>query len=733
MNLAVWMCFLLAAIPQDNPKQEVMTDSIAEVSASADTDDKSKISEKDNFPMLDDLVITATRTERSLFDTPVFMDVVTSEDLYNRKLSRTMPEALEEISGVMVQKTGHGQGSPFMRGFTGFRNLFMIDGIRLNNSVFRDGPNQYWATVDTYGLDRLEVIKGPGSTLYGTDAIGGTVNALTASRNRDDLDDGSSWSRRLLYRYSSAERAHTLRGEVHGNVGENFAYSIGGTTKSFGEFRGGRTVGKNENTDYDEYDWDIKLQYFLDRDTELIFFHQGVDVDDAWRTHKTIYAEQWNDTDVSGSNEFARILDQRRELSYLRLKRDNVNSWMDHFNFTVSYHVQQEDRYRIRKTGSGRDRQGFTVGTLGAAIQAISESDAGRWTYGIDYYRDNVNSFKKKFDDDANFSGYSIQGPIADDSKYDLLGAYVQDELEVNDRLDLIFGARYTFAAANADTYEDPVTGQKASLSDRWSHVVGNIKMVYGLDEAETWNLFTGVSQSFRAPNLSDLTRLDSAGTTWQEVPSPNLDPERYLSYELGVKHHAENTSLQAAYFYTDIRDMIVRTTTGNLIPGTTTEEVTKKNSGKGYVHGIELGGQYRWHPQWSVFSNFTWMYGSVESYPSATAPKDEEPLSRVMPITTTLGLRWNCPNDRIWVEGVVTAADKADKLSTANKADTSRIPIGGTPGYEVIHLRSGFEIMKDLMLTAGIENVTNADYRIHGSGQNEPGRSIVMGVDWRF
>jgi len=82
---------------------------------------------------------------------------------------------------VQVQKTAHGHGSPYVRGFTAFRNLLLIDGIRFNNSIFREGPNQYWATIDTYAIDRLELIYGSGSTLYGSDATGGTLNLFTKS------------------------------------------------------------------------------------------------------------------------------------------------------------------------------------------------------------------------------------------------------------------------------------------------------------------------------------------------------------------------------------------------------------------------------------------------------------------------------------------------------------------------------------------------------------------------
>ena len=92
---------------------------------------------------------------------------------------RTLPEAFRELPGVHVQKTSNGQGSPFIRGFTGFRTLALIDGVRFNNSTFREGPNQYWSNIDAMSLDHLELIPGQGSVLYGSDAIGGTMNVFT--------------------------------------------------------------------------------------------------------------------------------------------------------------------------------------------------------------------------------------------------------------------------------------------------------------------------------------------------------------------------------------------------------------------------------------------------------------------------------------------------------------------------------------------------------------------------
>ena len=157
----------------------------------------------------DEIIVTASRTEAKPFETAYITDVITSDDIQNRKLSRTMPEIFSSDPSVTVQKTSQGQGSPSIRGFTGFRNLLLIDGIRLNNSVFRDGPNEYWNTIDSFTIGRLEVVKGPASVLYGSDAIGGTVNVLTISP-----DQSKEFSARASERYATADSSNVGRAEV---------------------------------------------------------------------------------------------------------------------------------------------------------------------------------------------------------------------------------------------------------------------------------------------------------------------------------------------------------------------------------------------------------------------------------------------------------------------------------------------------------------------------------------
>lgn len=675
---------------------------------------------------LEDVIVTATRTERD-FSLPSTVHSLSSEELQNEKMVRTVPEALKEIPGIMVQRTSHGQGSPFIRGFTGFRTLFLIDGIRLNNSTFREGPNQYWSTVDPLTIERLEVVKGPSSVLYGSDAVGGTVNAIT--RGPYGSAEPFAWKPRVYYRYAEAEDSHTIRSEISGGLGEGLPFLGGISYRDFGDIRGGHDMGLQPNTGYSELNGDFKLKWALGSHKSLTVAHQQVHQEDVPRTHKTVFAKSFRGTTVG--KELKRDLDQDRELTYLKYETSEMGAFVDALQVTLSWHEQIEKQHRVREDKRS-DSQGLDVNTLGMSLQLESLSQFGQWTYGFEYYHDDVDSFRRDFDADGLLRSVRIQGPVAGDATYDSLGVFVQDDIPLyGERLDLIFGGRFNYARADADKVEDPETGYEMSISDDWSTTVGSARILYQIDADHHWYAFSGVSQGFRAPNLSDLTRLDTARTDEIETPSPDLDPEDFIAYEIGMKAFYENFSGQLAYFYTDIDNMIVRTPTGDVVEGD--NEVTKKNAGDGYIHGVELNLGYRFHPRFTLFGSLFWMEGFVETFPTAAPVKVEEPIDRLQPLTGVVGLRWEHPRERIWVEFVATLADDQDKLSTRDKADTQRIPPGGTPGYTVYCLRAGWKVTYDLILSAAVENITDKDYRIHGSGQNEAGTNVVFALDWSF
>ncbi len=670
------------------------------------------------------IVITATRGEKPAFDTPYSLGIVGADDLAGRQIKQT-PDALREIPGLMIQKTSPGQGSPFIRGITGFRNLFLIDGIRLNNSTFRAGPIQFWNTVDPYSIDSFEVVKGPSSVLYGSDAVGGTVNARTISPF--DFGQGTSFFGKGLYRIASAEDSHIARAEVGATIDDKFGVLFGATGKWFGTLRAGS--GEKPNTGYDEWDVDFKTEYFFTPDTQLVFAYQQVQQNNVPRTHSTVFSESFSGTTVG--SDLQRDLDMDRRLIYAQLHADNIGGAIESFSASLSWHEQVDTQDRIRGSGR-RDLQARQIGTIGLSAQATSDTSIGLLTYGFEFYHDNVNSSETR----QNLGGPvvpQIQGPVADDASYDIIGLFLQDEIKLTDQLDLILGGRFTYARAQADRALDQATSGVRTIDEDFTGVVGSIRGVYHL-VPEHVNIYGGVSQGFRAPNLHDLSANVSQRTNTVAVGAENLDEENYIQFEIGTKMRDEGFAAEAAYFYTIVSDSIVDAPTGAIAPGGETI-ISRVNAGDGYYQGIELAASYRVCPQVTLFGNVAWVEGELDTFLDLSDPTSlvSGYASRVQPITGLLGVRLDDANNQWWVEGAALLADRADKLAPGDLGDTQRIPPGGTPGYAVFSVRSGIEVTADVTVFLAIENILDKDYRVHGSGTNEVGRNFVLGLEFRF
>jgi len=674
-----------------------------------------------------EIVITALRQEKDVNSIPYSVYRTSSESVQVEKTKRTPPDVFAGIPSIMIQKTSYGQGSPYLRGFTGFRTLFLIDGIRLNNSVFRDGPNQYWNTVDHLSVADYELVMGPSSVLYGSDAVGGAVNAIPVTVPA--YDGAPSLETRLYYRGSSAERSNVGRVEVGGHVNESTGFIGGYSIKDFGDLRGGDDVGEQSHTGYSEMDFDARMDHDLSENSRLTIVHQSVDQDDAWRTHKTIYGIDWEGLSIGSDKIYS--YDQNRDLTYVKYRGREMDGLFDGVEVVLSRGLQCEDLYRVKKDNVG-ERKGFDVETLGSALQLESDTSAGEVVCGVEYYHDSVDSYKKKYGSDGSLSSVEIQGPVGDDATYDSVGIYLQDTISVLDGgLDIMPGVRYNYCSSDADKVEDPITGERTSLDDDWAAVVGSMRFLYPLSEDRDHVMFAGISQGFRAPNLSDLTRLDIARSGELEVPVYDLDPEEYVVYETGLKTRSDKITAALTYYYIAIDSMIVRVPTGNVIEDNI--EVTKKNSGNGYVHGAELTCGCDITENLLARLSASCMYGKVDAYPTSDAVKERDYMSRLMPPSAEISLRWHTEDSRYWAEAVCNIVAKADKLSDSDERDTQRIPSGGTPGYDVYTARAGLKIFGNIDLTLGVENILDEDYRIHGSGVNEPGRNFVIAANYVF
>ncbi len=668
--------------------------------------------------------VTATRGRLEMLRVPSTVTVLTGDEVRVRRPARSLSDALHGQPGVLVQKTGPLQHSPYIRGFTGYQNLMLIDGIRLNNATFRAGPNQYWATVDSLSVAQLEVVRGPHSVLYGSDAIGGTVNVLPWRRT--SFEPGLHTDHGLYLRAASAENAYFARVQTEGNQGD-FGWAAGLSRKHYGDIEsgGGRLPGTGG---IDEWDADVRFDRRFGRHWTLTGAWQHVRQYDAPRTERTVDAVPFRGTSVG--SELRRDFDQERDLAYLKLAFDGgaCCAPFSRGHVALSYHRQAEERDRLR-SGDRQDLQGFTVDQLGVQVQLESPTRWGRFTYGVEWYHDEVDSFRRNVT--AGVPGAPvIQGPVGDDASYDLFGAYVQDHVAYR-CWEVIGGVRFTYAAAEANRVDNPAVagsdptapGGVIRVANDWTNVSGSLRALYHV--SRQWSVYGGVSQAFRTPSLHDLTSLESSSVV--ETPAPDLEPEQFVAFELGVKTEQRRLRAGLAAWYTLLDDTIVRSPTGTLIGGV--PEVRKDNVGDGWVAGVDLDFSWLAHRDWTWFGTLSYMDGEVDQLDTA-GTLVRRPLSRMKPFAVWTGVRYAPTCSHVWAQADVEHSAREDRLSLRDEGDTRRIPPGGTPAWTSLNLRVGTTFNRSMRMSLALENLLDENYRIHGSGQNEPGRSLVFALE---
>jgi hemoglobin/transferrin/lactoferrin receptor protein len=670
---------------------------------------------------------------RDVFDSKQSASVVDLRQIQTERQARSLPEALKELPGVQIQKTGPGQGSPVIRGFTGFRTLMLIDGIRLNHSAMREGPNQYWGTVDPFLADRIDVIRGPSSVLYGSDAIGGTAYVHTISPDLDEA--GVNLHGRLVGRYASAERSYTARGETSGNVGDAFGWVAGATYRDYREFSGGRHYGAMENSGYDEYGADAKLVFKAGERGRVILAGQHFRQNEAPRWHRTADSRSWHGT--RPGTELEHDFDQERNLYYLQYHWDSEGGVVDAVKASLSFQRHAEDDRRLR-SATARETNAFQVETYGAFLQVGKASVAGFFTAGVEYYYDNVNSRRLDRNPSTGVATYYARGPVADEASYGLLGVYLQDELRLGD-LEIVGGLRFTHAKAKADevdaTPADAI--QIGDLDASYRAITGSLRLLYHI--GDHYNVVAGWGQGFRAPGLDDSTSTNSFASGAQDLPSADLDPEFTHTFDLGFRARYAWVEVGGFAFYTILKDFLVRVPKGDLDGLPPANDFQKDNFSDGYVYGYELTGRLRlWEegPQdvW-LFADWGYAKGEIDQV-FASGEVSKQPLPKMMASTLRVGLRYEHRASRVWIEALLTAAARQSHtaLSESGANDGQRIPEKhGTPGYTVYTIRGGMQVTEHVAVSLAVENVSDKDYRVHGSGQNEVGTNAVLGLDLRF
>lgn len=739
--LAVFALSLLCAPlrAQEGPQPREPQPSEPQPSEPQPNEPGSEAEPRDRSAPIDVLRARAARGERIVLDLPQSISILEEGEIRERRPPLNFADLLNRVPGVNGQATGPGQGSPIVRGLTGYHVLTLIDGVRLNGSFFRSGPNQYNGLISPLMIERVEVVRGPGSTLYGSDALGGVI--LVQSRSPQapaGTAPGAAWFRPRSYvRFTQplrqgGEPIVQPRLELMGGVGEVSAV-VGFDYLHAGDREGGQHQRTLRNTAFSETNGDAKVVYWVSPKDKLTFAAQRTDLRNGPRTHSTIFSESYRGTSVG--SDLRRDLDQSRSLAYLEGETfDRGPFARAKVNLSVQRHYEQE--HRVRGNG-GATRTGFEIYSLGALAEAESDLPLPvdtTLTYGIDYYHDFVDSFET----DQGFR--RPRGAIADDADYDRFGAFLRAEVDLDVVL-LTAGVRYELARVYArDVDPDPTdTFDFGRLVETYDGLIGSFGFVLPLAE-ERLALVGSASQGLRAPNLDDTTSFRAVSSNGFDSPSPRLKPERSLTLELGLKWDTPVVRGQLFYAYTFLEDLIQRVATGRTVDSRT--EFTKDNFGRGAIEAIDGQAELLLDPLFdlcgaegastgfSFLARGSWVRGYADELIGGERHKNN--LRRTPPARLGLALRWEEPSSGwVWAEIETEIYRHQRRLSLADRADTQRIPPGGSPDFVLWHFRVGFRLAEErLKLSLGLENAFDRDYRLHGSGTNGPGRRATFALE---
>jgi hemoglobin/transferrin/lactoferrin receptor protein len=651
-----------------------------------------KIVEDSAVMKLYEVVIIAQKINQKNILIPYSVNFVTHKEITNFQ-NRTTPEALMQMNGVFVQKTNHGGGSPFLRGLTGNQLLFLVDGIRLNNATFRFGPNQYLNTIDVYTINKIEVAKSTGSVQYGTDAMGGVINVITTNPGFSELKN--TFKSKIISKYTSGNMEKTVRAEA-GISQKKFALIAGITKRNFGDLIGGDTTQKQIPTGYNEWCFDVKAKFLLNKNIQLTFANQFLQQNNVPIYHK-LKLENFKLNEISL---------QQRSLTYVRLQSKTNSKLFKEIENTLSFQQTNENRTNQKNGSTTLRNENDAVKTFGFITNILSEINSNwKVNSGLEVYKDNVKSKIIDVNTQTNISNlkrglYPNKATMANYSIYTLHQYNYANWI-------LDFGLRYnTFAIKIADTSIGNIVIKPNAL-------VTNAALLYRISKKNS--IYASYSSGFRAPNIDDLGTLGIVDFRY-ELPSKNLAPEKAKQIEIGYKLQTPKISFTNALYYMHITNLITRVkTVGQVISGYPV--YTKENTEVAYIKGIESEIDYKLTKHIVLKSAASYTYGQNLT--------KNEPLRRIPPFNGKFSGQYNL--GKWFVCSELQFASLQSRLAQGDK-DDNRIPIGGTPRWNIINFYGGFKT-NIIETNINLQNITNKDYRTHGSGINGMGRSVSISI----
>jgi TonB-dependent heme/hemoglobin receptor len=649
---------------------------------------------------LKDFVVTPTGSAKEAFDTSLPINLIKSRDI-DEQIALSVAGIFLREPGLDVVTAGPGSVHPMIRGLQGERVLVLVNGIRLSEQ--RPGGNHVFS-LDPARIGRVEVVRGPASVLYGSDAIGGVINFITKGA---DTATGPEVrvSGEADVQYEGATDG--WKETVHLRLGRDRWNSYaGGTYKNTGDIE--TPEGNVANSAYDGF----------------TLWGGGTYAGDVWKTHLD-YSFMQADIGIPGPTAFAEDLfkDEKHHSLALGLEAGDVAARIERLSVDFGWQRHNRNRYRLKTAGNPPViREALEVDiqvdldtyTLKPQV-VVLPGEAHRITAGLDlFYEDAISDRIMRDTGSTWVNPVFNKVPVIPDSSRIGVGVFVQDEIAVGDRWIITPGLRADWIEAQTDGHpRHDLKGEETSES---SAVSGNLGLLY--KAAPGLNLYGNVGRAFRAPTLLELY-FYGPHDVGNDIGDPDLDPETSWNFDIGAKVQTDRLQGMAGVFYTLIDDYIIKENQGD-------GNYVYMNYAQVALYGAEAGIDCQLGAGWSAFASISYVRGKNDD--------TGEDLPGIPPLKARYGVRF----DTAFGNGHAGWLELAGL--TASDQDQTGVNERETDGYTRGDLRAGVDLGKTWSLIAAIENVTDELYQDHLSASwqefginDQPGRNVKLMVKARF
>lgn len=702
------------------------------------------------------------RTDNKSRDLPGKVESINTK-IFQLTNPQTAADALGQHADVYIQKSQMGGGSPVVRGFEANKVLLVLDGVRMNNAIYRSGHLQSAITIDNAMLERLEVLYGPGSLIYGSDAIGGVVHfrsknpKLNFDKNKPINFFGNSY---LRYASANGEKS----GHIDFNIGgtkfgslTSISYSDYGDlrtgskrTKNFPDFgkrliyadriNGEDVIVQNENpnvqigTAYSQVDLMQKFLLQPSENTRLIANLQYSTSSNVPRY------DALSERDGSGLS-FAEWYygPQQRFFSSIRSDISSKSSITDKIILIAAYQKIDEDRIDRQFGSNNIDRQEEDVDVYSITLDLhkfLDTSEKFEINYGTEFNKNFLTSAATRRDiDSGEVNGSTLTRYPSGGSKTDNIAAYALLKRAFKN-LDLFGGIRYSSNGLNVKyNREDDLPWPEefySGVSTRNNALSWSLGAT--LNPISGWKIGGQISSAFRSPNIDDLAKIRVKAT---EISVPNIDlgPETSLNGELSIsKQIGTHTQLSATGFCTSLQDAIIRD--DFLLPdgtnylfdeGDTLFTVGNINANSAQVTGISINTNTSITKRINLTTSFNYIKGL-----SFDVLENESPLSHIPPIYGKVSATYSDTKQKLNLNFRYNGTKPLDEYGgTADNLENATPE--GTPAWATINLYYQRELSKGFSTSIGFENILDQHYRPFASGVSAPGRNLIIGLNSSF